>query len=124
MKLVNIGLLILFAIGMGTGQLLLKYSSQRQASGNFSSIFERLAFCIFDWPFIVAAVLYALMLAYWTWLLTFLPLSKAYPFTFLSLAVVVLGSSMFFSEQLSSRFFIGLVIVVTGLFVIAMDTTG
>jgi multidrug transporter EmrE-like cation transporter len=123
MKLTEIGLLILFAFGMGTGQLLLKYSSQRQAVGNFTGLIDRLIFCILDWPFVVAAVLYALMLAYWTWLLTFLPLSKAYPFTFLSLAIVVIGSFLFFSEQLTPKFSLGLVLVVAGLCVIAMDTT-
>lgn len=121
MKVGHIFLLLMFSVGMGFGQLLLKYSAVRQAPTQEQSIISRLLAMVFDWPFMMGAGWYALMLVYWVWLLTFLPLSKAYPFTLVSLVVAAVGSSIFFQEQLSARFGLGLLVIACGLLLVATD---
>jgi drug/metabolite transporter (DMT)-like permease len=121
MKVGHIFLLLLFSVGMGFGQLLLKYSALRQVPIPEQGLVPRLLAMVFDWPFMLGAGWYALMLVYWVWLLTFLPLSKAYPFTLVSLAVAAVGSSIFFQEQLSARFGLGLLVIAGGLLLVAAD---
>jgi multidrug transporter EmrE-like cation transporter len=121
MKIAHILLLLLFAVGMGFGQLLLKFAAQRQAPNVEQDLVLRLLTMVFDWPFVLGAAWYALMLVYWVWLLTFLPLSRAYPFTLVSLAVAAVGSSIFFQEQLSARFGLGLLVIAAGLLLVAAE---
>ena len=110
---------MIFSVGMGLGQLLLKYSAQRQLTNIELGWFSRIVALFNDWTFLLGIVIYGLLLIYWVWLLTFLPLSRAYPFTLLSLVVAAIGGSLFFQEPLSSSFIIGLAIIGVGLFVLS-----
>lgn len=119
MKILHVIFLIIFAAGMGLGQLLFKYSALRQSMNTDSSVLLRLISLFSDWPFIMGLVLYGLLTIYWIWLLTFLPLARAYPFTILSLVVAAIGSSMFFHEPLTVSFIAGLAIIGVGLIVLS-----
>lgn len=118
MKAAHFFLVSLFSVGMGVGQLLLKYSAERQAIHEHSNLYSRLLFLLMDWPFMIGAISYCLLLVFWVWLLTFIPLSSAYPFTILSLVVASLGGYIFFGETLTPRFLIGLTIIGLGLIVL------
>ena len=120
MKYSHIALLGLFSVGMGIGQLILKFSAQRQLSNVESGWILRLISLFSDWTFLLGITMYATLLVFWVWLLTFLPLSRAYPFTLLSLVVAAIGSSIFFDEVISVNFVVGIVIIGIGLFVLSM----
>ena len=112
-------MLVLFSVGMGVGQVLLKFSAQRQLEKIDSSWLLRLISLLSDWTFLLGVVVYGLLLVYWVWLLTFLPLSRAYPFTLLSIVVATLGGSIFFDESISISFVVGMTIIGVGLFVLS-----
>lgn len=121
MKLAHVMLVVLFSVGMGIGQLLLKFAASRQAAHAGERFGSRLLSLALDWPFLLGAAAYGLLLVYWVWLLTFLPLSRAYPFTLLSLAVAAIGSALFFHEPLTPRFVAGLSVIAVGLLVLGME---
>lgn len=121
MKALHILLVSLFSVGMGIGQLLLKYSAQRQVATEQQSLLSRLMSLALDWPFLLGASSYALLLVFWIWLLTFIPLSRAYPFTMMSLAVASLGSWFFFGETITPRFLAGLAVIGVGLIMLCTE---
>ena len=95
MRTVHIIMVMVFSIGMGLGQLLLKFSAQRQSTNADASLPLRLLLLFSDWAFLLGIALYGFLLIYRVWLLTFLPLSRAYPFTLLSIAVAAIGDAFF-----------------------------
>ena len=119
MKISEIIMLILFSVCMGVGQLLFKLTAARQSINSEMTWEVRLYTLLGDWVFLLGVVLYGLMLVYWIWLLTFLPLSRAYPFTLLSIVVAAIGGAIFFQETLSLRFFVGVTIMGVGLVVLS-----
>lgn len=119
MKTSQVIMVMIFSVGMGLGQLLLKYSAQRQLANIGSSWFLRITALFCDWTFLLGIAIYGFLLIYWVWLLTFLPLSRAYPFTLLSLVVAAIGGSILFQESLSISFVVGLAIIGVGLFVLS-----
>jgi drug/metabolite transporter (DMT)-like permease len=120
MRAAHVALVVLFAVGMGTCQLLLKYAAHRQASkaGRDAGTLIGL---LLDWPFLAGAASYALLLIFWMWLLTFLPLSRAYPFTLLSLVVATVGGAILFHEPLTPRFLTGLFVISMGLLMLGTE---
>lgn len=121
MKLQHILMVSTFSVGMGIGQLLLKYAAQRQSLLQDQSLALQILSLFSDWVFLSGVVIYGLLLVYWVWLLTFLPLSRAYPFTLLSLIVAALGGVLLFQETLTPRFLVGLSIIGVGLVLLGTD---
>ena len=119
MKISQVIVVIIFSVGMGLGQLLLKFSAQRQSINTDSTWILRLYSLFSDWTFLLGIALYALLLVYWVWLLTFLPLSRAYPFTLVSVVVAAIGGALFFNEPLTFQFMTGLAIIGIGLAVLS-----
>jgi hypothetical protein len=120
-KTIHIFLVMLFSVGMGLGQLLLKYAANRQSTTSEENLGLRLLSLAFDWPFILGAATYLFLLVYWVWLLTFLPLSRAYPFTLLSLLVAAIGSAVLFQEAMTPRFIMGLSVIGIGLLILGSE---
>lgn len=120
MKISQVIMVMVFSIGMGLGQLLLKFSAQRQLINTDTRWLHRLFSLFGDWPFLLGIALYGLLLIYWVWLLTFLPLSRAYPFTLLSFIIAAIGGALFFNESLTLPFVVGLTIIGVGLVVLSM----
>lgn len=121
MKILHIFFVVLFAVGMGAGQLLLKYSAHRQAAYSQQPLVSRLIALMQDWPFILGAFSYGILLIFWIWILTFVPVSKAYPFTSLSIAVVTVGGWLCFGEEASVRCIIGVGVVMLGLIILGTE---
>lgn len=119
MKISHVIMVIIFAVGMGFGQLLFKFTAQRQIINADSSWSLRLLSLFSDWTFLLGAALYGLSLVYWVWLLTFLPLSRIYPFTLLSLVIAAAGGALFFHEPLTLPYVAGLAIIGIGLVVLS-----
>ncbi len=119
MKISQLIMVMVFSVGMGIGQLLLKFSAQRQALNVTSSWTLRLLALFSDWTFLLGIAVYAFLVVYWVWLLTFLPLSRAYPFTLVSLVVATIGGAIFFNEPLTMQFVTGLIIIGVGLVILS-----
>ena len=79
---------------------------------------ERL-FGLLNVYFVVAVLLYAALSLLWVWLLTFTPLSRAYPFVALAFALTPLLGIVIFGEPFSSRLAIGIALILCGLLFVA-----
>ena len=71
------------------------------------------------WGSTGALVLYLVLSGIWVWILSFTAISQAYLFAILSVALVPLLGFVIFSEPVSTRLVIGLLIILAGLFVVA-----
>lgn len=98
---------------MATGQMLFKYGSSGK---EISSIFDVIK--LFFSPVVfVALCLYAATTGLWLFILSRTPMSHAYPIQALAFPIVLLASMLFFHESISTTKWIGIAIIVFGVFV-------
>jgi drug/metabolite transporter (DMT)-like permease len=116
LTLLQILLLTAYAGGMSAGQLLFKMAANAMAPQ--MSVPGLLAlFC--NPYFLSALVLYAGLALLWVWILSFTPLSRAYPFVALAFALTPLLAGSLFGETISLRLIIGLLLILGGLFFVS-----
>ena len=113
----QIALLVAYALALAGGQLLFKMAATR--GGGDGSFGERIAASLLNGYFAVAVILYAALTVLWVWILSFTPLSRAYPFVALAFAVTPALGAMMFSEPLSVRLVIGIALILAGLLFVA-----
>ncbi|TMJ34676.1 MAG: hypothetical protein E6G96_01250 [Alphaproteobacteria bacterium] len=70
-------------------------------------------------PFLLALLLYAGFAVFWVWILSFTPLSRAYPFVALAFALTPLLGGLLFAEPISLRLLLGILLILAGLFLVA-----
>lgn len=70
-------------------------------------------------PFLFALLLYAGFALLWVRILSFTPLSRAYPFVALAFALTPLLGAAFFAEPLCPRLLVGIVVIMGGLLLVA-----
>jgi drug/metabolite transporter (DMT)-like permease len=107
-------LLTIYAVGMAGGQILFKNAALQYGADASSA--PRLIGIVQNGYFITAIVLYAALTLFWVWLLTFTPLSRAYPFVALAFALTPLLAGLLFGETVSARLWLGLALILSGLF--------
>jgi drug/metabolite transporter (DMT)-like permease len=114
LTLSQIILLVIYAAGMSTGQILFKMAALRvgEAGNHFIGL-------IWNGYFLAAALLYAGYALLWVWILTFVPLSRAYPFVALAFAITPLIGGFLFGEVITTRLVVGLLFVLGGLILVA-----
>lgn len=117
LSIAQIAILSGYAAGMAGGQMLFKLASLRSAGGG--SFLERMPGLLHNWMFLTALGLYLGLSILWVWILSFTPLSRAYLFVALSFAIVPVAASVMFSEPISLRAAIGIVVIVCGLVLVA-----
>jgi drug/metabolite transporter (DMT)-like permease len=117
LTLVQVALLVTYAAGMAGGQVLLKFAALRDLPE--APLAERLLGLVANVPLAAAIVLYVGLTLLWVWILTFTPLSRAYPFVALAFAITPLLGGLLFSEPIGSRLLIGLALLLCGLLLIA-----
>jgi drug/metabolite transporter (DMT)-like permease len=107
-------LLVIYAGGMSAGQILFKMAALRSgaAGGN------HLLGLIGNPYFLAAAILYAGYALLWVWILTFVPLSRAYPFVALAFAITPLFGGLLFGEAITMRLVSGLLLILGGLLLV------
>jgi drug/metabolite transporter (DMT)-like permease len=110
-------LLTTYALGMSVGQVLFKLAALQSAGDNQKPV-ERLMGLWHSAPFIAALALYAALAILWVWILSFTPLSRAYPFVALAFAFTAVLGGLIFGEALSPRLVIGLVVIGGGLLLV------
>ena len=84
LALSQVALLIAYATGMAGGQVLFKAAALRYLPDG--TVAERAVSLVFNAYFLGAVALYVALTVLWVWLLTFIPLSRAYPFVALAFA--------------------------------------
>jgi drug/metabolite transporter (DMT)-like permease len=117
LSLAQIAILVAYAGAMAGGQLLFKVAALRGASEG--PLAERLPSLLVNGYFLLALTLYAVLAALWVWILTFTPLSRAYPFVALAFALTPALGGLLFAEPISSRLVIGIVLILCGLLFVA-----
>jgi drug/metabolite transporter (DMT)-like permease len=110
-------LLVAYAIGMAGGQVLFKFAALRDIPD--ASVGARLLGLVQNAPFAAAILLYVALTVLWVWILTFTPLSRAYPFVALAFAITPLLGGLVFGEPISPRLLIGLLLLLGGLLLVA-----
>jgi drug/metabolite transporter (DMT)-like permease len=117
LSLAQIVALVAYAGAMAGGQLLFKMAALRVAhEGPF---IERAMSVLLNGYFLVALVLYAALAGLWVWILTFTPLSRAYPFVALAFALTPALGGLVFAEPISVRLVIGIGLILCGLLFVA-----
>ena len=117
LSLSQVAALMAYAAAMAGGQLLFKMAALRGAGDG--PLAERIAGFLLNGYFFVALILYARLTVLWVWILSFTPLSRAYPFLALAFALTPALGCLVFAEPLSMRLVIGIVLILCGLFFIA-----
>ena len=117
LTLSQIALLTSYAVGMSGGQILFKLAALRYGVAD-GTAGERLFGLAHNAYFLAALALYAALAILWVWILSFTPLSRAYPFVALAFAVTPLLGGMLFGEALSLRLLIGIALVLGGLLLV------
>jgi drug/metabolite transporter (DMT)-like permease len=110
-------LLLAYAAGMAGGQLLFKGAALRYASE--APLGERLLSLVQNAYFLTAIALYVALTVLWVWILTFTPLSRAYPFVALAFALTPALGGLVFAEPISVRLVIGIGLILCGLLFVA-----
>lgn len=113
-------LLVVYALGMAIGQVLFKFAADR-AKVNAAEGF--LTPLLSDWYFLAAVAVYGLLTILWVWVLTRIPLSRAYPFVVLAFVFTPVLASVLFGESLTGWYFLGLGLVLLGLAVLLLKAT-
>jgi drug/metabolite transporter (DMT)-like permease len=103
-------------MGMVLGQLLFKLSSQQLPGGTLAA---KLVSLFLNPAFMLAMILYFGLSLGWVWILSFTPLSRAYPFLSIASVVTPLVGALLFHEPLSAGFLMGVTLVGVGLYLIA-----
>jgi drug/metabolite transporter (DMT)-like permease len=117
LTLSQILLLTVYAGGMSAGQLLFKMAAN-YGTVNVGGVGRLLPLCHKIY-FLSAPVLYAGFALLWVWILSFAPLSRAYPFVSLAFALTPLLAGSLFGETISLRLIIGLLLILGGLFFVS-----
>ena len=118
LTLSQILLLTAYAGGMSAGQLLFKMAANSFGTVN-AGTGDRLLALFYNLYFLSAVVLYAGFALLWVWILSFTPLSRAYPFVALAFALTPLLAGSLFGETISLRLIIGLLLILAGLFFVS-----
>jgi len=116
LTLTQISLLAAYAAGMAGGQLLFKLAALRLPAD--VSAGERALALLQNGFFLVALILYAALAVLWVWILTFTPLSRAYPFVAHAFALTPLAAAYAFAEPLTARLLVGIAAIMVGLFLV------
>jgi drug/metabolite transporter (DMT)-like permease len=117
LALSQVALLRAYAAGMAGGQLLFKAAALRYLPDG--PLGERLLSIVLSSYFLVAVVLYGALTVLWVWVLTFTPLSRAYPFVALAFAITPLLGGLVFEEPVALRLMLGIGLILSGLLLVA-----
>jgi multidrug transporter EmrE-like cation transporter len=100
---------------MMAGQMMFKLAAGGYASEAGTTLVGRALSLVANPFFVASLILYFLLSVFWVWILTFTPISKAYPFVAVSFVGTALGGWLFFGEKLSAVNVFGLVLLAAGI---------
>ncbi len=108
----NQGLILLSQVVlMSLGQVAFKLVSKRLGAGSLLHAAVKLPLSTGFW---IVCAIYVFIMVYGIWILTFVPLSLAYPFQATTLLIVPWLSRLFFKEPVPPRYWLSLSLIVLG----------
>ena len=113
LTLAQVVLLGSYAVGMAGGQVLFKLAAQRFPAS--ATIGEQLTSLLGNIYFFAAFAFYCALALWWVWILTSIPLSRAYPFVALAFAITPMLGGWLFGESINLRLGLGIAAIVVGL---------
>jgi drug/metabolite transporter (DMT)-like permease len=113
----QIAILCAYAFGMAGGQILFKLAALRVSLER--PLTEGVFALLQNGYFLSALAGYFALALIWVWILSFTPLSRAYPFVALAFALTPILSGMFLAEPLTTRLMIGIAVTLCGLLLVA-----
>lgn len=116
LSITQIALLMVYTVGMASGQLLFKLAASRFAGD--APIGERLLGLATNAAFLAALSLYGALTLLWVWILSFTPLSRAYPFVALAVVITPIVGAIAFGEPMTIRLILGLVAILLGMWLV------
>ena len=117
LSLTQIAVLFGYALGMTGGQMLFKLAALRLPQE--ISAADRALGLLQDGYFLVALAVYLILALVWVWILSFTPLSRAYPFVAFAFVLTPVLGGLIFGEALSVRLFAGIAAILLGLLLVA-----
>jgi drug/metabolite transporter (DMT)-like permease len=111
--------LVFYSVGLVIGQMLFKLAAAGQSALVGRSLALRAFALMIDKYFIAAMVMYLVLSLAWVWILTVVPISKAYPFIALNFILVAGAGAALFSERLAPQNWVGLILIGAGIVLIA-----
>jgi drug/metabolite transporter (DMT)-like permease len=109
----QVALLASYAVGMAGGQLLFKLTAQRLPAR--AAVGQQLISLLGNPYFLVAFAFYCALALCWVWILSFTPLSRAYPFVALAFAITPVLGAWLFDESINLQLGLGIALIVFGL---------
>jgi len=116
LTLAQVVLLGTYAVGMAGGQLLFKLAAQRFPAS--ATVVEQLTSLLGNSYFFIAFGLYCVLAICWIWILSFTPLSRAYPFVALAFAITPMLGGWVFGEPINLQLGLGMVVIAFGLILV------
>jgi drug/metabolite transporter (DMT)-like permease len=117
LSLAQIAILCAYAFGMAGGQILFKLAAIQVLS---ERPFTEQVFALLQNGYFLSALTgYFALAVIWVWILSFTPLSRAYPFVALAFAFTPILSGMLLSEPLTIRLMVGIAVTLCGLLLVA-----
>ena len=111
----QIALLAAYTVGMAGGQILFKLAAIHLHG---KGIAARLLGLTHNFYFVSALMLYGALSLLYVWILTFTPLSRAYPFVALAFALTPALAAWLFGEPVSFRLIFGISLILCGLLLV------
>lgn len=115
----QLALLLIYSLGLLVGQVLFKLAAKTAAmaakTAAGSSLLERGWGIVANIYFLTGAAIYFALSVFWVWLLTQVPLSKAYPFVAINFILAAVAGMLFFGETVSLLNAAGLLMIVAGI---------
>jgi multidrug transporter EmrE-like cation transporter len=113
---IQVCMLLSYSALLAVGQFLFKVAAARYVNSPAQTIVERFFGLALNPYFVVAMAVYLGLSLFWVWLLTQVPLAKAYPFVAVNFILVAAVGAFFFAERISLINCAGLFLIATGVF--------
>ena len=105
-------LAILCVVGIAVGQILFKLSAiSLSETGSFFALKTFLTL-------VSAMLLYGITSIAWVWVLQKTDLGRVYPLMAIAFILVPIGSYLIFGERFQSQYFVGVVLIIIGVFTV------
>lgn len=116
----HIGILLAYSVAMSSGQVLFKLAARSmQGPLEPNSLVQLISRFALNPYFLIATLLYFGLSIAWVYILTFIPLSRAYPFVAAAFIITPLLGVFLFDEAFEWRFVLGACVIASGLILIA-----
>ena len=119
MSAFQLSLLVCYALGMAGGQLLFKLAARSLEAVTIRNTGAMASALLQNYYFLAALAVYFALSAIWVWILSFTPLSRAYPFVALAFVATPIIAAIVFGEELTPRLYAGLGLILVGLLLVA-----